>query len=93
MIKAVKNYLGITWEDPSLDDLLDSIIQRGKAYLDRVAGHPVNYGEDQLARQLLMDYVRYVRENDFQNFQHDFQTELNLLHAYYEVLYYDQSDL
>ncbi len=86
LLEPVRQYLDITWEDPTLDSKLNGCIQRGKAYLDRIAGRAIDYSEDKRARQLLLDCVRYIRDNAFQDFQHDWQTELNGLNADYEVL-------
>ena len=85
LLTAVRNYLDITWEDPALDEKLNGIIQRGKSYLDRVAGEQLNYKEGTKARELLFEYIRYVRANALQNFGGDFSAELNALHADGEV--------
>lgn len=88
LLEPVRQYLDITWADPTLDGKLNGMIQRARAYLDRVAGQVIDYDADKRARQLLFDAVRYMRDDAFQDFQHDWQTELNGLHADYEVASY-----
>lgn len=89
LLENVRQYLDITWEDPGLDAKLNGIVQRARSYLDRVAGQEIDYTEDLRAQQLLLDACRYIRDDSFQDFQHDWQTELNGLHSDYEVTSYD----
>lgn len=92
LLEPVRQYLDITWDDPTLNNKLNGLVLRGRAYLDRVAGQVIDYDSDKRARQLLFDLVRYMRDDSFQDFQHDFQTELNGLHADYEVTSYEPED-
>ena len=85
LLKAVRNYLDITWTDPALDEKLIGVIQRGKTYLNRISGAELDFSEGTRARELLFEYVRYVRANAFQDFGKDFSAELNALHADGEV--------
>lgn len=93
LLEAVKQYLDITWQDPTLDSKINGCLKRAEKYLNRVAGADIDYTYDLRAKQLLFDCVRYIRDDAFQDFQHDWQTELNGLHADYEVTEYEQSDL
>ena len=85
LLEAARNYLDITWEDPALDEKLSGIIQRGKTYLDRIAGETLSYAERTKGRELLFEYVRYARANALRDFGGDFSAELNALHADGEV--------
>lgn len=85
LLEAVRNYLDITWESPELDRKLTGIINRGKAYLDRIYGDGLDYGEGTKGRELLPEYVRYVRSNALQDFGRDYASELNGLHIDGEV--------
>lgn len=85
LLKAVKNSQDITWNDTALDEKLSGIIQRGKSYLDRIAGERLDYAEGTKGRELLLEYARYARANAIQDFAGDFTTELNALHADGEV--------
>ena len=68
LLKAVRNYLDITWDDPALDEKLNGIIQRGKTYLNRIAGEALDYVEGTKGLELLLEYVRYARANALQDF-------------------------
>lgn len=76
MLQKVKNYLRITWnsEDAEIADM----IQRGEGYLSKATGTSLNF-EESLARQLLLDYCRYVRNNAFELFQENFSSEILFL--------------
>ena len=76
LLKAVRNYLDITYEDAETDQKLRGIIERGKTYLDDVAGTAQNYEQEGEARALLLDYCRYVRNNVLESFNTNFQAEL-----------------
>lgn len=90
LLKAARNYLDVTWEDQTLDEKLSGIIQRGKAYLNRIVGETLNYAEGTKGRELLFEYVRYARANALQDFGGDFSAELNALHADGEVGRFEQ---
>jgi len=74
MLSAVKNYLKITWDDE--DAALQTIIDRGKAYLDDLTGAELDFESDGPARSLLLDYCRYVYNNASEYFEENFATEL-----------------
>lgn len=92
LLSAVKNYLDITWADQDGDEKLSGILARGKSYLDRIAGEPLDYEEGSRGRELLFDYARYVRAGCLQDFAGDFSTELNTLNAEYEVKRYAKQE-
>ena len=76
LLKAVRNYLDITYEDAETDQKLTGIIERGKAYLDDIAGTKQDYEQEGAARALLLDYCRYVRNNMRELFSINFQDDL-----------------
>jgi len=76
LLDAVRNYLDITYVDDAGDAKLSGIIARGMAYLDRVAGEPLDYSVEGIARQLLFDFCRYVRAGAFEDFARNYQSEL-----------------
>lgn len=76
LLEDIKNYLDITYEDPDGAMKLYGIIQRGEAYLDKVAGKKQDYEEEGLPRALLFDYCRYARNNVIELFKENFQSEL-----------------
>jgi len=85
LLVAVKNYLDITWHDPTGDNKLSGIIARGKKYLNKVAGAELDYLAEDKPRELLFDYCRYVRSNALDEFAINYQHELLSLQIQQEV--------
>lgn len=90
LLKAARNYLDVTWEDPAGDEKLLGILSRGITYLNRIAGEDLDVSEGTRGRELLLDYVRYVRAGALQDFARDFALELNGLNVEREVAQYAQ---
>lgn len=88
LLEAVRNYLDISWSDDAGDLKLSGIILRGMKYIDRVAGEPQDYAAEDKPRELLMDYVRYVRSNALDEFQTNYLPELIALQNSVEVMAY-----
>lgn len=76
LLDDVKNYLDITWEDEATDKKVSGIIERGKKYLNRVAGTELDYEIEDKPKELLLDYCRYVRSGALEEFQNNFLSEL-----------------
>lgn len=76
LLSDVRNYLDITYDDLETDQKLTGIIERGKIYLDNIAGVQQNYDNESVSRQLLFDYCRYARNNALEYFEGNFKTEL-----------------
>jgi hypothetical protein len=68
LLPAVKNYLDITWTDAPTDDKLIGLIGRGMKFLDKKAGIELDYKSEDLPRELLFEYCRYVRNGDMDQF-------------------------
>lgn len=85
LLKEARSYLDITWEDPAGDAKLSGILERGKSYLDRIAGCKLDYTVESQARALLLDYARYVRSHALNEFAGNYQHELIALQADEEV--------
>ena len=95
LLKAVRNYLDITWVDYAGDVKLTGIIERGMKYLNNVAGEELDYSEEDKPRELLLDYCRYVRSNSLNEYQNNYQHELLSLQNQKEVARYlaENSDI
>lgn len=93
LLPDARIYLDITWEDAEGDQKLLGILSRGITYLDHRAGVELDYAEGTEARQLLYDYVRYVRANCAQDFAGDFCAELMGLHIAGEVTQHDAASV
>ena len=85
LLNAAKNYLDITWEDADTDTKLTGILERGIAYLNRIAGVEQDYTVEGDAKALLFDYARYVRSNALDEFLTNYLPELLALQMYAEV--------
>ena len=76
LLDEVKNYLDITWDDNETDLKLNGMIERGKKYLNRVAGKELDFETEDKPKELLFDYCRYVRSNALEMFQQNYLHEL-----------------
>ncbi len=85
LLDDVKNYLDITWEDAAGDEKLSGIIERGKRYLETVAGEALDFDVEDKPRELLFDYARYARSNALHEFQTNYLHELLSLQIKKEV--------
>lgn len=92
LLEAVRNYLDITWEDPEGDKKLSGIIIRGMNYLNDIAGGEMDYTAEEKPRELLLEYVRYVRSNALDEFQGNYTHELMSLRIKEEVKRYDKAE-
>lgn len=92
LLEDVKNYLDITWEDPTGDIKLSGIIARGISYINGVAGAEMDYTKEEKPRELLFDYCRYVRSNALEEFQKNYLHELLSLQISQGVATYEASN-
>lgn len=77
MLDEIKKYLKITWDDEDTDIL--SSIERGKKYLSSKIGTSLNFEENDIPKQLLLNYCRYDRNNALEFFQENFAEEILFL--------------
>ena len=76
LLADVKNYLNITWDDQATDDRIRSLIASATADLDDYAGEELDYLSDGLPRTLMMDHVRYARDEALDVFENNYRTQL-----------------
>lgn len=76
LLKAVENYLNITWEDQTTDEKICSLISSGSVYLDLKGGGALDYESDGLPRTLLMEYVRYSYSSAADVFETNYLNQL-----------------
>lgn len=72
LLADVENYLNITWEDTATDNKIRGLIAAGSVYLDGKGGGALDYEEDGLARTLLMEFVRYARDDALDVFENNY---------------------
>lgn len=72
LLADVKNALDITWEDPATDKKIAGLTASGIAYLNDKAGEPLDYTVPGYGRSLLMEYVRYARDQALDVFENNY---------------------
>lgn len=86
LLQDVKSYLNISWIDEKTDKNLTGMIKRGMARLKHIAGVPsLDFREEDLPRQLLLDYCRYANSHALEVFEENFVSELLSLHLINQV--------
>lgn len=81
LLEDVKSYLNISWNDETTDKNITGMIKRGMARLKHIAGVPtLDFKEEDLQRQLLLDYCRYANSHALEVFEENFRSELLSLH-------------
>lgn len=93
LLKDIKDYLNITWEDERTDKNITGMIKRGMTYLQKVAGvSSLDFTEEDSPRTLLFDYVRYANSHALEMFEVNFQSELLSLNLEYQTKEVIQSE-
>lgn len=93
LLKDIKDYLNITWEDERTDKNITGMIKRGMTYLQKVAGvSSLDFTEEDSPRALLFDYVRYANSQALEMFETNFQSELLSLNLEYQTKEVAQSE-
>lgn len=72
LLADVKNYLNITWEDLATDEKIRGLIASATVYLDGKGGGALDYNSDGLPRTLMMEYVRYMRDEALDVFENNY---------------------
>lgn len=91
LLDDVKNHLNITWDDDATDKKLSGIIASGMSYIDSKAGVDMDYTIDGLARTLLLEYARYMRDDALDVFENNYRMMLLSLQNERRVEAYVQS--
>ncbi len=76
LLADVKNNLNITWNDQATDDKIRSLIAAASGYLDGKGGAVLDYEADGLPRTLLMEFVRYARDEALDVFENNYMALL-----------------
>ena len=85
LLPDLRNDQDVTWNDAALDDKLKGYAARGMSALDRLAGAEQDYEGETFARQLLFDYVRYMRAGAANEFLSNYSREILMLRQMQEV--------
>lgn len=91
LLPAVKNYLNITWDDPNTDSKVWEMTLSGMAYINAKAGQDCDFLTPGRARTLLLDYVRYMRDDALDIFEANYLHLILDLQNFMAVQKYEQS--
>lgn len=91
LLPDLKNYLNITWEDTSTDNKIWEMAQSGMAYINGKAGQDCDFLNPGRARTLLLDYVRYMRDDALDIFEANYLHLILDLQNFMAVQQYEQS--
>ncbi len=90
MLEKVKDYLKITWDDE--DSQLNSLVDRGKKYLEGLTGVILGFEDDSLEQGLLLDYCRYAYNNATEYFQENYSSDILRLQLFCGVDQLNESE-
>lgn len=79
LLEQVRQFLNITWVDNALDSQLQRFIDSSKDYLCKVAGRNDLDFNTGLANDLLLNRVLYMNSHNQNDFQVNYNAELNAL--------------
>ena len=85
LLKEVKDYLKITWDDEITNSNIQKSIDEGKYRLQKLIGLEINFDKDLDSRSLLKDYCRYSRENALEYFEENFQSTILEFQLHYAI--------
>lgn len=86
LLLEVKAYLDITWNDEATDTKLSGIIERGKVFLQSIAGDgSINFNAQAQEKQLLFDWCMYARNGIADQFKINYQSDLIALRLKYQT--------
>ena len=76
LLSDIKIRLDITWEDEATDIKINSLAEDGMFYIDEKLGDAGDYTTPGYPRMLLMEYVRYARDNAVDVFENNYITHI-----------------
>jgi hypothetical protein len=74
VLEELKSRLRITWTDEDIH--LNRIIELSKAYLEELAGAPLDFVNDLVINELVLERCRYVYNNAADEFQKNYADDL-----------------
>lgn len=91
LLADVKNQLSITWDDTATDDKICGLIAAASVYLDGKGGAVLDYEADGLPRTLLMEFVRYARDEALDVFENNYTSLILAMQHERAVIAYAES--
>ena len=83
LLEETKSYINVTWNEE--DREINKIVLEAKQYLSEKAGTEIDFDKDLVAKGLLKDYVRYVRNKSKEYFEQNFLNEIQNLQFKYAI--------
>ena len=74
LLEDAKNHLNITWDDSATDSKIRGLIASATVYLDGKGGTVLDYDADGLPRMLMMEFVRYARDEALDVFENNYMS-------------------
>lgn len=76
ILEEVKNYQDITFEDEDSDKKLRVIMRNGMKKLESIAGRNLDFMQEGVHKELLLEYCRYARGNMLEEFERNFKSQI-----------------
>lgn len=83
LLEETKSYINVTWDEE--DREINKIVLEAKQYLSEKVGTEIDFDKDLVAKGLLKDYVRYVRNKSKEYFEQNFLNEIQNLQFKYAI--------
>ncbi len=83
LLEETKSYINVTWNEE--DREINKIVLEAKQYLSEKVGTEIDFDKDLVAKGLLKDYVRYVRNKSKEYFEQNFLNEIQNLQFKYAI--------
>lgn len=76
MLKEVRSALRINFDDPDIDAELLRLIDESTSAFDMLIGEEIDYKTDQVAKELLINRVRYAYNSVVDLFEDNYKHEI-----------------
>lgn len=76
MLEEVKRQLNITWQDEDIDNKLQDLIRQSQKAIQTLTGTEINFEENEDAKELLINRIRYAYNNAIEYFEQNFHGEI-----------------
>lgn len=90
MLDELRNKLNITWSDEETETRLRSILKSAQITINFKLGANVDYNNELMERNLLLNYCMYAYHNCENEFDNAYFNEIMQLRQKYEVLNYEE---
>lgn len=88
LVKQVKNTCNITWEEKSINEKIDSMIDDAEIALNHKLGAIIDYSKKGMERRLFLNYCLYAWNDCLDEFDKKYMNEIYQIRAIHEVKQY-----